>query len=265
MPTAQAPDGTELYWEERGEGPAVVVTPHAWALPEMYEPLAEELGRDHRVILYDARGTGRSARQGPHDMDTGAGDLAAVIEAANAGPAVAIGMADSANRAIRTAAARPELVGGVVSLAAPIGRERIEDTDSLVASTAVVNAFIDMVAKDYRGGMRPLLTAANEQMNEDELRERMDRQIAHVPQDVAVERMRAWADDDAVVEAQSLGDRLWLLTSPVTAGPWFPSSEVLHDVLAKLIPDAHLGEIEDGIVSRPDLTAEVVRRITAER
>ena len=262
MPRAESPDGTELHWEERGEGPAVIVTPHAWALPELFEPLADELARDHRVILYDARGTGGSSRRGPHDMDTGAEDLAAVIEDAGGAPAVAVGMADSANRAIRTAAARPDVVGGVVSLAAPIGRERIEDTDSLVASPMVVDAFIEMVAKDYRGGMRPLLAAANEQMSEDEMRERMDRQIAHVPQDVAVERLRAWAGDDAVEEARALGDRLWLLTSPVTAGPWFPSSEVLHDVLAKLIPDAHLEEIEDGIVSRPDLTAEVVRRIT---
>ena len=263
MSRAESPDGTELFWEGRGEGPTVVITPHAWALPELFGPLAEELARDHTVILYDARGTGNSSRRGPHDMDTGAEDLAAVIEAAATEPAIAIGMADSANRAIRTAAERPEVVGGVVSLGAPIGRKRIENTDSLVASTAVVDAFIEMVATDYRGGMRPLLTAANEQMSEEEMRERMDRQIAHVPQDVVVERLRAWAKDDAIEQARSLGDRLWLLTSPVTAGPWFPSSEALHEVLAELIPDAHLGEIEDGIVTRPDLTATVVRRMTA--
>jgi hypothetical protein len=30
-----------------------------------------------------------------------------------------------------------------------------------------------------------------------------------------------------------------------------------------LFPDANVEEIEDGIVSRPDLTAAVVRRVTA--
>jgi pimeloyl-ACP methyl ester carboxylesterase len=265
MPKARASDGTQLYWEERGEGPAVVITPHAWALPELFEPLAEDLARDHRVILYDARDTGRSSRDGPHDMETGAQDLVAVIEDADAAPAIAVGLADSANRAIRAAAARPDLVRGVVSLAAPVGRNRIEDTDSLVGSATVVDAFIDMVAKDYRGGMRPLLTASNEQMSEDEVRERMDRQIAHIPQDVTVERLRAWAQDDATEQAKALGDRLWLLTSPVTAGTWFPSSETLHEVLGALLPDAHLDEIEDGIVSRPDLTAAVVRRISGAR
>jgi pimeloyl-ACP methyl ester carboxylesterase len=263
MPTARVSNGTELYWEERGDGPAVVITPHAWALPELFEPLAEDLARDHRMILYDARGTGRSTRHGPHDMEMGAQDLAAVIEDAGAGAAIAVGLADSANRAIRAATARPDLVGGVVSLAAPIGRSRIEDTDSLVGSATVVDAFIDMVATDYRGGMRPLLTASNEQMSDDEVRERMDRQIAHIPQDVTVERLRAWAHDDATELANELGDRLWLLTSPVTAGTWFPSSEKLHEVLGALLPDAHLDEIDDGIVSRPDLTAGIVRRMTA--
>jgi pimeloyl-ACP methyl ester carboxylesterase len=262
MPTAQAADGTDLFWEERGEGPAVLITPHAWALPELFEPLAEDLARDHRVVLYDARGTGRSSRVGPHDMDTGAEDLAAVIEDANAAPALVVGLVDSANRAIRTAAAHPELVSSVVSLAAPIQRRQIEGTEALVGSEAVVDAFIDMVATDYRGALRPVLEAANEQMSEEERRGRMDRQVEHVPQDVAVERLRSWADDDALDPARAIGDRLWLLTSPQTAGPWFPSYEALDEVLAKLLPDARRVVIADGIVSRPDETATVVRRIT---
>jgi hypothetical protein len=31
----------------------------------------------------------------------------------------------------------------------------------------------------------------------------------------------------------------------------------------ELFPDAHVEEIEDGLISRPDLTATVVRRVTA--
>ena len=264
MPTAEAADGTELFWEGRGEGPAVVISPHAWALPDLFEPVVEELARDHRVILYDARGTGRSSRVGPHDMDTGAEDLATVVEAAGAAPAVVVGLVDSANRAIRTAAARPDLVRAVVSLAAPVGRKEIEGMDALVGSAAVIDAIIDMAAKDYRGALRPLLTAANEQMTEDERRERMDRQIEHIPQDVAVERLRAWADDSAVEPARAMGDRLWLLNSPQTAGPWFPPPEMLEEVLAVLLPEARRETISDGIVSRPEETAAVVRAITGQ-
>jgi hypothetical protein len=68
--------------------------------------------------------------------------------------------------------------------------------DALVASPTVINAFIDMLATDYRGAMRPLMTAVNTQWSEDEVRERMDRQIEHTPQDVMVERIRAWSEDD---------------------------------------------------------------------
>jgi hypothetical protein len=80
---------------------------------------------------------------------------------------------------------------------------------------------------------------------------------------VAVERLRAWVADDATEPARETGDRLWLLASPGAAGPWFPSPEEIEDVVAELLPDSRREVIEEGIVSRPDLTAAIVRRITA--
>lgn len=199
MPRLKRPDGAELHWEARGDGPAVVIAPHAWSVPEHFEPLIAELEPDHRVIRYDARGTGDSSRHGPFDIETGAADLEAMIEHAG-GPAVVLSLADGPNYAVRVAAARPDLVAAVLALAAaPIGRASFaEETDALVSSPAVVEAFLEMVATDYRGAMRPLLEAANSQMSDDELRARIDRQVEYVPQDALVERLRAWADDDPV-------------------------------------------------------------------
>jgi pimeloyl-ACP methyl ester carboxylesterase len=263
MPRTTRPDGAEIYWEAHGDGPAVVLAPHAWGIPELFEPLIRDLERDHRVIRYDARGSGRSSHQGPHDLQTGADDLVAVI-ADVGGPAVVVGLADAPNGAVRATVEHPELVTAVVALGTvPIARSLLAGTEALVASPTVVDAFLEMISTDYRGGMRPLMTAANPQLSEAEVRERIDRLVAYTPQDVAAARLRAWADDDAGETSRALGDRLWILTSPDTAGPWFPPIEVMDRVLRELIPDAHRLTIEDGIVSRPDITAGVVRGITA--
>ena len=262
MPLLARPDGAEIHWAARGEGPTMVITPHSWALPELFEPLVRELETDHRVVLYDARGTGRSTRSGPYDMAAGAEDLAAVIEDAG-GPAVVLGLADAPNRAVRVAATRPELVTAVISAGGvPIARSAVEGTESLISSQEVIDAFLAMVATDYRGAMRPLLTAANSQMTEDEVRERIDHQVEHVSQESVVGRLRAWAEDDPTDDARAVGGRLWLVFSPDTAGPWFPAPVAIDAVLRRELPEAHRVEIEDGIVTRPDLTAAVVRRIT---
>ena len=103
----QRPDGAEIHWEEQGEGPTVVLTHHTlWSYPAIYGDLIADLARDHRVIVYDPRGCGRSSRRGPYDADTDAGDLEAVAEAAG-GAAVAIAVGDGVNRACRVAAIVP--------------------------------------------------------------------------------------------------------------------------------------------------------------
>jgi hypothetical protein len=50
MPRLERPDGAELHWEAQGEGPTVVITPHAWALPELFESLIAELDGDCRIV-----------------------------------------------------------------------------------------------------------------------------------------------------------------------------------------------------------------------
>jgi hypothetical protein len=75
--------------------------------------------------------------------------------------------------------------------------------------------------------------------------------------------LRAWVEDDPLQVARACGDRLWLLCSETAGGGWFPSGREAMKLSRELFPDAHVEEIEDGIVSRPDLTAAVVRRVTA--
>jgi pimeloyl-ACP methyl ester carboxylesterase len=264
VPTLKLPDGAELYWEERGEGPLVVIASYWSTHPSVFEPLTEELVSDHRVVRYDDRGAGQSSSSGPFDMETAADDLEAVTQAA--GPeAVIVATADGCNRAVRVAARRRDLVAGVVIVGgAPVTRESFQGSEAMISSDVVVNAFFEMVGTDYRGALRSVLGATNEQMDEDELRERVRGQAEYSPAAAAVPRLRAWMDDAAAEESARLaGDRLWFLRAPQMGGGWFPQGEEYERLIVRTFPEARIDTVDDGFVSRPDQTAAVVRRITA--
>lgn len=61
-----------------------------------------------------------------------------------------------------------------------------------------------------------------------------------------------------------MGDRLWLVLVRAFAGELFPAVSDMESLSARMVPEARVEVVDDGIVSRPDLTAEIVRRITEE-
>ncbi len=258
------PDGVEIYWERRGEGPDVVVAPYFMGMPDSVQPFLDEMAADHTVTRFDGRGTGHSTRQGPHDMETGAADLEAVLDEVCEGPAVVVGIADACNRAVRVAASRPDLVAAVLAPgAAPIPRAALRDVDAMAGSDAVVGALIDTLENYYASGLRTMLEAANPQMSDDELKARIEAQVDYLPQEVAVARIKTWINDNPFEQSQSMGERLVVLTSPGAASPWWPSVEDMVRLVAELLPEARIEEAEDGLVSRPEQAAEIVRSITA--
>ena len=265
MATVDRPDGVSLHVDERGEGPLVALAPYWSGNPGVYEELLAELARDHRVLTYDARGMGRSTREGPYDMATDCADMEAVLEEAG-GPAVVLGVGDGCNRAVHVAAARPDLVAAVVAFGTgPLARMHFAGRDGMIASDAVVDAFLKMCDRDYRGALRTLLTATNEQMDEDELRERVASQLEYAPQEAAVPRVREWAEDDPTEAARAIGDRLWILSSPDVAGPWLPPLEERRRVVQEVTPQARVEEHGpgQGPLSRPALVANRIRQVTA--
>jgi pimeloyl-ACP methyl ester carboxylesterase len=259
MPTAKLPDGVEIHWEERGDGPLVVIANQFFSESWVFEGLIALLAEDHRVITYDPRGTGRSTRQGPYEIEVDARDLVYLLEDVGP-PAVVIGMGDGSNRAVHAAAARPDLIDVVVCAGGnPVGATAVEGTDGLAGSESVLDALVSMMETDYRGAMRTMIGTANPTFDEETVRMRVNSTCENCPQDVAAERMRSWIADNALEPARALGDRLWILEAG--GNPWFPIEVMRRS--RKLIPDAHLSEVEDGALSRPDITVDVVRALTA--
>ena len=254
------PDGTTLHWTEDGAGPLVLVAPIAYSHPETIRGLIDDLAADHRVVVPDLRGTGGSSRHGPYDVATDVGDFAAVL--AETGPAaVAIGLGDGTLRCVELAATRPELARSVVlSGYAPLFRGERRETHGLAGSSEVLGALLQLVETDYRAGLRTIMETGNPGLDEAAIRERVDGVVAHCSRESAVARLRSWVELDVGESALALGNRLWILHHP--RNPWFPAE--LADRIPELLPEARLEHVEDGALSRPDLTAAVVRRITTE-
>jgi hypothetical protein len=134
----------------------------------------------------------------------------------------------------------------------------------MIGSDTVVDAFIEMLSRDYRGALRTLLTATNVQMDEAELQQRVATQWEYCRQEAAIARVREWASDDPREETRAIGARLWIVTSPEgVAGPWLPDTEELAELTRELAPEGQRIEFEGGAISRPEKAAAIIRGIIA--
>ena len=182
-----------------------------------------------------------------------------------AAAAVIVGLGDAATAPFASAPSGPiSSQAMVVPGGMPAGRERLEGSEAMASSDTVVDAFLSMCETDYRGALRSLVTAGNPQMNEEEIRERVRLQAEYLPQETRWPDCASGWTTIRCKPARSCGERLWLLCAENTGGGWFPSGREAAKLSRQLFPDAHVEEIEDGILSRPDLTAAVVRRVTAQ-
>lgn len=129
---ASAPDGARLAYTENGAGPALVIVGHwpshvalDWKSPVWHHWL-EGLGRFHRVIRYDSRGTGLSAAgRSAASVETWTEDLDAVIAAVGVATFTLLGMLNGGPVAIEYSVRHPERVEALVLYGTfVLGRER---------------------------------------------------------------------------------------------------------------------------------------------
>ena len=249
--------GAVIHWEERGEGPGLFIAHSMISMPSDFDALLRQLVSDHRVVTYDPRGAGKSSRTGPYDITTDAEDMAAVIEEAGH-PVVAVSLGYNPVP-LSVVTTRPELVEAVVLVAPPrLGsREGAEDV-SLIESDAVVEVMLEMMESNPQGLLRTIISMGNPQLSEAGVQERLEQQLAYGPPEVGVERGKAYLAYDATRACAALGRRLWIIhwENPLSSPDAFKR-------VRRRLPEAQLFEVEDGPISRPELTAEVVRQAAA--
>ena len=108
-------NGTRLYYEACGGGPALLFL-HGFTLDHrMWRAQVEGLSDRYRVITYDARGFGRSAMPGS-DPYLHSEDAASLCEHLGIDRVVAVGHSIGGHQTLELAMTRPDLVAGWVSV-----------------------------------------------------------------------------------------------------------------------------------------------------
>ncbi len=137
MPTVDV-NGTTLHYEDDGpiEAPALVFSPSMFFDGRMFARQAEAFSDRYRVIRYDLRGQGQSARHPREelDMDVQCEDAAELIEALGIAPCTFVGNSMGGFIGLRLAARRPDLVSSVVVMGTSADvEESVDEMDGLAA------------------------------------------------------------------------------------------------------------------------------------
>ena len=253
-------DGCDLYYEEAGEGTAIVLIHPAGATASTWGLVPEELARLGRVITYDRRGYARSGGGPARSMSTHTADVAALLVGLHAGPAVVVGTSAGAAIAVDLAVRRPDLVRVVVAHEFPWRFARHLPTGSQLGAVAKIGS---LALRGRHGDaadalLRLAYTSRDGQTAWDAFPEAWRR--------VGRENARAALADfrNSIGEYPSAAD-LATIEVPVvcTYGARSPDSMVrLVRSLAAAIPAARTQEIDGGGHAAPfDATSAVVRVI----
>ena len=111
-------NGVSLYYEERGAGVPIVCIHGTGSSAAFWTDAAGELARHGRAIVYDRRGCFRSERPQPYatSVRQQTDDLAALLDALGAAPAIVNGRSYGGAIALDLALRYPDLVRALVLL-----------------------------------------------------------------------------------------------------------------------------------------------------
>jgi non-heme chloroperoxidase len=125
-------DHTEIYYEDIGAGPALVLA-HGWGTSaRVWNAQLAGLADDHRVVALDERGCGRSGRPAhSNTIARNAQDLLDLCAALELDAPVLAGNSIGATYAIEAALIAPDAIGGVVAIDGPAHWAAQSMTDQL--------------------------------------------------------------------------------------------------------------------------------------
>jgi pimeloyl-ACP methyl ester carboxylesterase len=129
--------GLSFHVQLVGAGPplALVHGLLVGSLASWYFGIAPRLGRAFRVLMFDLRGHGLSARAASgYDLPTLASDLGALLPEAGTGPAVVVGHSWGALTALRFALDQPERVAKLVLVDAPLPPSQLPELAGFLAA-----------------------------------------------------------------------------------------------------------------------------------
>ena len=154
-----AADGTEIAWSvigpANGTGSDVVLVHGITESAASWDPVTDRLRGDHRVITLDLRGHGESGRSDRYDLEAMAGDVAAVMAAADASAPHLVG--HSLGGAVVSAAGAVLPVSSVVNVdqSLQLGgfKAGLMPVESMLRDPDAFGAVIAQLFTDMRGSL----------------------------------------------------------------------------------------------------------------
>lgn len=148
-------NGTEFYYEDHGSktAPAIVLSPLLYTDTTVFEPMIRSLEDEYRVICYDHRGLGKSARPASRSIANSAKDVASLIEQLDAGPCHFFGNCLGAFVGLQLAISRSDLLRSctLTGVSAEADKsEKVQQMDAFIDQAKTqgmkdsVKAFADM-------------------------------------------------------------------------------------------------------------------------
>ncbi|WP_181704088.1 alpha/beta fold hydrolase [Chthonobacter albigriseus] len=142
-------NGISMYYATYGDagGTPVLLIHGGLGHADLWANQVADLSRDHRVIVADTRGHGRSTNDGSdYSIELLAKDYLALLDSLDIDRVDLVGWSDGANIGYEVAKTAP---GRLSSLFAHAGNVTLAGVDPSVESDAVFGSYIGMMATDY--------------------------------------------------------------------------------------------------------------------
>lgn len=133
--------GARIYYETEGQGPAILLGHSLLADSRMWESVAPELAKSHRVININVRGHGGSTAPFPFSLEDLADDWLAILDRESIESAILCGLSMGAMTALRVALAAPERVRGLILLDTSADPEPPQKRPQYAAMIGLVRRF----------------------------------------------------------------------------------------------------------------------------
>jgi len=142
MPIVKA-NGVELFYTEQGKGAETIVFGHGLLMDgSMWDLVTPHFTQDYRVICFDFRGQGQSARPGQgFEIDNLVKDIAALIQSLSETPVHYVGLSMGGMAGMPLAARHPELLRSLVLLDTSAQAEPRRNKNKYAVMSFIVKVF----------------------------------------------------------------------------------------------------------------------------
>lgn len=147
-----ATEGAEIYWQARGEGPAVVLVHGLGGNHAIWYRQLDALSRSNRVITFDQRGFGLSRDVDGCGRDGFVDDLAALLDHLGVEKAALVGQSTGAGTCIGFAHRVPERVAALAICDSLHGIAESADVAAIMDAARAKTAAMDQIDRVLGAG-----------------------------------------------------------------------------------------------------------------